>query len=206
MSHLKTTGLFASLLLVAIAVPARADLIINGGFEDPDIETGTWTLLNGITGWSTVGDSVIEIQDNVAGTPYEGGQFVELDSDRQSTIRQDVSTDAGADYILSFAFAARPGTDLVADNFMQVTWDGSTVFSAAAPDYTPNWTVYNVHVTASSASTIITFGDLSSNARSTYGVYLDAVSLVRKVPEPATLGLLGLGLLGLGLSRKRRRI
>ena len=196
----------ASVLLLVAAIPARADLIVNGGFEDPALASGSWALYGSITGWDLVdGLGAIEVQNNVAGTPYEGSQFVELDSTRPSTIFQEVNTEAGEDYILSFAFAARPGTSIPNDNFMRVMWDGSEVFAAAAPDYTPNWTVFSIHVTATSTQTLLSFGDISLNTQNSFGVYLDAVSLVKKVPEPGTLGLLGLGLLGIGLGRRRAR-
>ena len=38
----------------------------------------------------------------------------------------------------------------------------------------------------------------------TLGNFIDNVSIVAKVPEPGTLGLLGLGLVGLGIARKRK--
>jgi len=205
MMKLGYKGTVAAAALLVAGLPAHADLITNGGFEDPALADGTWDLFDAVDGWYVIGDSSIEIQNNVAGTPYEGEQFVELDSDRQSTIGQDVATEAGAEYVLSFAFAARPNTNIAEDNFMRVEWDGSEIFAQAAPDFTPNWTVFSFHVTASSDTTTVTFGDLSSNSRETYGVYLDAVSLVSKVPEPGTLGLLGLGLFGLGMSRRLRR-
>jgi len=207
---LRATTITASALLLLAAAPASADLIVNGGFEDPQLRSGSWALFCTIPGWNFVGgegcevSGQIEIQNNVAGTPYEGNQFAELDSTRPTTLYQNVATEAGENYVLSFAFAARPGTNILSDNVMSVTWGGSEIFNLPAPNFTPDWTVFTLYVTASSNSTRLTFGDDSSNSWNSYGVYLDDVRLVAKVPEPSTLGLLGLGLLGLGLSRRRR--
>lgn len=205
MKLLRTTTITAAALLLFSALPANADLIVNGGFEDPELRYNTWDLFDTIPGWGLMDEiGQIEIQNNVAGSPYEGRQFVELDSTEPSTIYQWVNTVAGQNYVLSFAFAARPGTSIPNDNVMSVSWGGAEIFSMAAPDFTPNWTVFTLHVTADSAITRLTFGDLSPNSQNSYGVYLDAVSLVTKVPEPGTLGLLGLGLVGLGLVRRKK--
>lgn len=206
MKNLRTKGLAAASLLFAAAAPASADLI-NGGFEQYELTGGTYAQFDtAIPGWYVLdGIGDIEVQNNVAGTPYEGEQFVELDSTQPTTIAQDVGTVAGQEYVLSFAFTARPGTDILLDNVMGVFWDGLEIFYEAAIDYTPNWAVYSFNVTATSGLTTLAFGDLSQNAQNSYGVYLDDVQLT-KVPEPATLGLLGLALGGIALSRRRQAI
>ena len=157
------------------------------GLKILNLADNTWALFESIPGWDA-DSGRIEIQNNVAGSPYEGEQFVELDSTRPSTIYQLVDTVVGQNYVLSFAFAARPNTNINTDNVMGVTWGGVEIFNMAAPDFTPNWTVFTRHVTATSDLTRLTFGDLSPNAQNSYGVYLDDVSLVTKVPEPGTLG------------------
>ena len=75
---------------LALMVPfsANANLITNGSFENPDIPTGTWQVLNSISGWATTVGPGIEIQDHVAGSPFAGNQHVELDSNSNSGMIQ----------------------------------------------------------------------------------------------------------------------
>src|SRR4051812_39575458 len=111
----------SSLLLAVCAAPVSANIVVNGSFESPDIPTGTFALLSSIPGWSLASGSSIEIQDHVAGSPFDGSQHLELDSNGNSAVSQNLATTSGP-YVLSFAFSPRPG---VPTNIMEVRWNGS---------------------------------------------------------------------------------
>ena len=178
--------------VLALAMSAEASLILNGGFEMPVIPNGTFQLFPNIPGWSVLSGSVIEIQRNVAGAPFEGQQFVELDSVSPTTIFQDVGgLTVGTTYRLDFAFSARASTSIPNDNILSVTFGGAPVFTnLPAPTVNPNWTVFSALVTASQTTERLTFGDTSPNAQNSFGVYIDDIRL-NQVPEPATIFLLG---------------
>jgi hypothetical protein len=118
------------------------------------------------------------VQNNCAGSPAQGQQFVELDSDASSSIYQDVSTVPGEAYQLRFAFSARPGlgTD---ENHLLAQWDGGVVANLTADGTAlsdTSWTYYTYTVVASSGTTRLQFSDLGIS--DSLGTYLDDVSLV----------------------------
>lgn len=165
----------------APAVDPGAELITNGGFETPDIPTGTYDTLDALPGWSLSAGGGIEVQDRVAGEPFEGGQFVEIDAD-SSVIAQDLATSAGARYTLSFAYTPRPGVD-AANTIIHVYWDGALVSSVSGSgvDLTEtDWTVLEFEVEAAASSGRLEFRP--GGADSSYGGYLDDVS-VRPIGE-----------------------
>ncbi|MBU7585318.1 MAG: DUF642 domain-containing protein [Nostoc sp. TH1S01] len=199
-----------SLGIVSSASAASLNLLVNGGFESPDIRPNSYSTINPIPGWSLTSDSApgsgIEIQDNIAGSPFEGNQFVELDGRAVSGIFQNISTVVGRQYQLSFAFSARPGT---ADNRLNVFWDGATVANLTASGAgrsNSNWNVYTYNLVANDTTTTLrfdNFGELS-NSR---GSYIDDVRLVAvAVPESgAILGVLMVGVFGASSAIKRKQ-
>jgi hypothetical protein len=111
-------------------------LVVNGSFEEPNIGGG-YSIFGSITGWYTTFGPGIEIQNNTAGSPFDGAQHVELDSDNSSGMAQSIPTVPGATYNLSFWVSQRPGAG--ADNGLEVSWNGGvldTILPGAGGDQT----------------------------------------------------------------------
>lgn len=194
-----------SIALVLSLAPlsvAEANLIVNGSFEDPDIPFGTFSILMSIPGWTTTFGAGIEIQDHVAGLPYDGDQHVELDSFNNSGMLQTIMpTVPGGTYALSFAYSPRPNV-AAEDNGIDVYFDGSLLASLQTSGIglsQTSWTLYSYLVTATGSTASLEFR--ATGTSNSFGGYLDAVSF--SAPEPSTLLFFALGLAGLGLRRRR---
>jgi hypothetical protein len=185
--------LFSALLLSFATLSLHAsNIVVNGSFELPALSNPSWSLFDSIPGWSLASGPYIEVQNHVAGNPYDGNQFVELDSTAESAIFQDLPTLTGVQYYLSFAFSPRPGVPV---NSMGVSWNGSSVTTVSATGtglLDTSWTVYNFTVTASSTTTRLQFSGLGPS--DSLGEYVDAVS-VEQTPEPSSIVLCLGGLL-----------
>jgi hypothetical protein len=161
------------------------NLVVNGSFEEPAV-TDTYQVFESIPGWTQfVGFSGIELQKNAAGKSFDGDQLLELDSFTPTGISQDVPTQPGRNYELSFAFSPRPGTG-IEDNILRVTWNGIevvTLSESGAGLVDTKWVVHKFTVTGGAGSaTKLTFED--KGASSSFGTYIDAVSLVEKDAAP----------------------
>jgi hypothetical protein len=160
--------------------PSGTDQVaVNGSFENPDIPTGSWANFPSISGWTPINNCGIEVQDHVAGTPYKGDQFVELNSNCSSGITQTVSfISLTGTATVSFAFSPRPGTQ-PEDNVLQVYWNGTLVKTVGpqAPASDTVWSVHSVSVTGKATGyntlTLVSAGTNPSGGGA--GVYLDAV-------------------------------
>jgi hypothetical protein len=199
--------LFRTLLLLPALTlfplsSAQADLIVNGGFEAPDIPTGTFAIFGAIPGWATSVGPGIEIQDHVAGSPFEGAQHVELDSTANSGMIQTViTTIPGHGYHFSYAYS--PRRNVPADsNTVDVFFNGALIATHSISGIgltDTSWTLFTHHVTAVGAASTVEFraGGFSNSL----GGYLDAVQFV---PEPVSVLLMGIGIAGFARWRRAR--
>jgi hypothetical protein len=154
-----------------------ANLLVNGGFEDTaDLATNTWDIIP-VVGWTGT-DGEIEVwNDLVSAGPaaFEGDQNIELDSDaRVDVVSQTVTTVAGAEYDLSFAYASRTatvGAGNTTDSFT-VWWNGVQV--GAFDPSTTDWTEASISVTGT-GSDLLEFREAGAN--DSLGALVDDVAL-----------------------------
>ncbi len=140
-----------------------------------------------IPGWTAINGCGIELQQQaiVKVTPYDGNQYDELEPNCVGGVTQTVATVPGEQYVLSFAYRARPNTP-PSNNTISVQWGGSYVVGSAQPGSGlqggANWVVARYAVTATADSTVLQFASTDPNLQDSAGGFIDAVSLV---PEAA---------------------
>jgi len=206
---------------------AHAQLIVNGGFEDPAfVDNGShYTMTNGgqLTGWtsSSVNGGVVLFDAGFA--PVGGGlQAVELEA--SDSISQSFATLIGAHYRVSFELSAypfyggaAPGTTLCpCDSWVDVgigtSW--STVAGSSV-----GYTLETLDFVADASSTTLTFRNAISPDKWRNYPHLDNVAVARvfedgpqlrittAVPEPETYALLiaGLALLRVRATKRSRK-
>jgi hypothetical protein len=192
---------------------SAANLVQNGSFESTptQINDGGWALFNRIDGWQGIGGA-IEIQRGAAGAAQDGKNLLELDShnyDPNNTpvlgVFQDIATEIGKLYTLSFSYSARPGT-AAADNVFKVLFGDnfSQTISSGAGGGQTNWINFTAQVLATSTTTRLQFNN--EGPLNTLGNYLDNVSLTEvsseAAPEPMTM--VGAAIAGLGIATRKK--
>ena len=177
---------------------AVANLLDNGSFESPELQSGKWQVFETIDGtWETLDDTAgIEIQNNTITQAQDGDQYVELDShngpDTNSRMGQQVYLDEGT-YNLSFWY--KPRTQGIGDNIIGAgiygpvpgiaeiaygSWDGSAPL---------DWDLKNlVFEIATAGDYSVQFEALGTD--NTLGGFIDNVSLT-KVDAPLNAGVFG---------------
>ena len=192
-------SLAAVAVSAAVFAPVAQAGIINGSFEANIQAAGTWANYANLIGWGG-GPGGIELRNNVAGAAYDGVNYVELDTYQNSMATQLITT-SGVLYNLSFAYSPRQGVP-ASSNGIDVYWNNVLVgsFTGNGSISGNNWTLETIQVLGTSPSSVLQFRAVGTS--DSLGGSLDAVSIT-EVPEPATLGLLGLGLVGMGWARRR---
>lgn len=194
--------LITSSLLALLSVSAQANLLTNGSFESNAQANGSWSNYANLIGW-TGGAHGIELRDNVAGAAFDGLNYVELDTTVNSSMSQNVATNAGETYTLSFAYSPRAGV-AAASNGIAFSWNGVQIAALTGNGSGAGnvWQIYSYTVTAIGATSNVAFAayGLSDGV----GGSLDAVKMTA-VPEPTSVALFALGLFGLALLRRRKQ-
>lgn len=194
----------AVMALVALTgQAASASIVVNGDFEMPQITSAFQVASSGstlITGWTVSAPSVdqgVDLVSTVAGQFYAntGRQAIDLaGTPGRGSISQDLATDAGSLYELSFFLSSNGGTMV---SGVTVLWDGVEVATLDSPEY-GTWTQFTYQVSAIDAASTLTF---RGNVDGFGGSLVDTVS-VTEIPAPSAAAMATV--LMLGAARRRR--
>lgn len=199
-------------ILVAGALSAHANLLVNGSFENNGSNLyanyGSWQTYTSISGWSNTG--YVEIQNNglygASSVAADGTNWLELDSYASYSISQGFGAVAGQTYTLSFAYAGRPDAPIYDDSVLVKVNGVATTFNTTASTWGQplNWLTGSLTFT-SNGSDVISF--IAEGPSDGLGILLDNVNVdTPAVPEPASLGLMGFGLVAIaGFARSRAK-
>jgi hypothetical protein len=184
---MRQTGLLSAMLLISslCAHMSGANLVANGSFEGGTLGIGSFQ------GWQTnLGDTSTFVDSNGTTGPLYGQAFDGLwaaylgstAAAGGATISQNVATEVGQQYLLTFALA-NDNAGLIPGNSFRVNVNNAPVFSLVNLPNQP-YVSYQFSFVASSGQTPLAF--FGSNDSSF--LELDNVA-VSAVPEPAALGL-----------------
>jgi hypothetical protein len=198
--------LLISALLSTSAFAATPNLVVDGSFESPWVNSGGVIQASTLDGWTLLAGpgNTFEVRNNRVGSAQDGRNFIELDSTGNTTIGQSFAgLTAGASYALSFWYA--PRADVAASsNGIDVFWNGQQLGGTITADggSAPAWAQYGFTVSALEGTNTLSFRAAGTN--DTLGGSLDNVSLTAAVPEPSSYALLLAGLGAVGLIARRR--
>nr|WP_310622130.1 cadherin-like domain-containing protein [Pseudovibrio sp. M1P-2-3] len=149
------------------------NLIVNGSFEDADLGSRSWGSFVdgvGVAGWE---GGRIEIQDEGLGfNATDGRQWMELDAEREvDTIYQDIQTEAGQTYQLTFDVATRVWESSTFD----VVWNGESI-ATVNPAWGQGWSTITLSVEGTGGVDRLAFTELASQ-NNAFGALIDNVGL-----------------------------
>ncbi len=153
------------------------ELVQNGSFENPGLRDGSFQILPRLPGWDVRGGGGVEVQAGTLGRAADGRQYVELDGNAPTTIRQTLRTRPGQAYELRLWYAARPGTG-VDDNHLVVRFGGERVAQVRADGQGRRdiqWVELRVRVVATGRQTQLVLRDRGT--ANSLGTLVDGVSV-----------------------------
>ncbi len=166
------------------------NLLINGSFESLKVDDNSWTTraANQVDGWSTLNGTRIELWDSGHNgvNSSDGDTYIELDVEAIGSldaIYQDVQTQAGETYQISFDMRARSTNGASESETAFVEWNGQLIKADGFnPTSNSAWTTNTAEVKGTGGSDRLLFREARSDG---YGPLLDNISLVEiKNPDP----------------------
>ena len=206
---LKRMILFAA-LMSGFSTAANAQIVTNGGFEDPLITNPCCNTVppDMLPGWdatpnvNVVNGTFSSSNGNLA---FQGSQYLDLvGQGGTGSISQALSLNVGQIYTLSFAYSNNLFSGPLTAS-AEILLDGvlfGIVTHNSGTNANLDWQIFSQNFTAQNASTTLTFRNLTGGPNE--GILLDAIS-VAAVPEPATWGMMLLGFGGIGMAMRRQR-
>jgi hypothetical protein len=186
---LSVVAAVAAAAMIFSAPAAQANLVTNGGFETGNLSG--WSLTNNLDGDTTVSSNSFYVHSGEFGL-----SFGNVGSD--AVLSQTLATAIGTTYEIDFWYHNEGGTP----NQLTLAFGGTSVFNQTNTTTPTIYTEYSVFATATSTSTLLSFG--LRNDPSFSG--LDDISVnVAAVPEPSTWAMIILGFLGVGFMAYRRK-
>jgi hypothetical protein len=164
-------------------------VVVNGSFEQPGVASsgGSWENFpqgsGQVAGWDSTNSCGIELQTEgtVGVAPYDGNQYAELESNCPSGLTQTLATVPGTEYVVSFAYQARPGT-AASMNTISAEWGGDYLAGSADAGSGlqggSKWALAQYAVTATSPTTVVEFDSTDPGIHDSTGGFLDDVSVV----------------------------
>lgn len=203
------------------AFSASANLLVNPSFEqpkvtNPDLFQYYYAGDPSIPGWTIVGGSV-DVNTSARWNAHDGTNSIDLTGVTTGGIYQDVATEIGKTYHLSFWLAGNPefagGQGGPVIKIMKLSWGGAAISTLSfdttgQTDLTLGWTNYAFDLKATAATTRLEFDSLTGGFA---GPMIDDLSLALLAPPPppspaplpASLFLGAVGAASAAIARKR---
>ena len=164
---------FAPLFLATLlaASPVRAQLLVNGNFEQgPAIPLGNPIFEvapgnTGLTGWTVVNGAISIITDNYW-SPLSGQRSVALSSTGAGAIEQSFATSSGSTYRLTFWLTGEPFSSPILKHLRVSAGPATQDFTydiTEAWHWDMHWSQHSLDFTANNTSTMLRFASLDAS-------------------------------------------
>ena len=204
-------ALAATAALLISTSASAAELIVNGGFENPTITDPCCSTVppEALPGW-TIDTGNVNVVNGTFGSSAgnlakEGNQYLDLVGQGGiGSLSQSFATVAGQMYTLNFAFSHNlfGGTPSASASFLVGGLSGTVAHSTGSTSNL-DWQSFVGNFTATGPTSTLKFTNLTGGSNE--GIFLDAVSVQSAVPEPATWAMMLMGFAGIGFGMRRSR-